>query len=108
MTYEVVFTQTAETDLQETVDYIFRILDNRQAAERFLEELDQRLEQISHHPETHPLVSDDHLRQQGIRLFTVGNYLGFYRIRNDERTVTILRLLYGRRDWMSLLSEEDR
>jgi toxin ParE1/3/4 len=106
--YRVVFTQTAETDLQETVDYIFRVLGNRQAAERFLEELDQQIEQISHHPETHPFVSDDHLRRQGIRLFTIGNYLGFYRIRNDEKTVTILRVLYGRRDWVTLLDREDQ
>jgi plasmid stabilization system protein ParE len=72
-----------------------------------LDQLDQQMRQLSRHPETHALVSDEHFRQQGIRLFTVGNYLGFYRIRNDDKTVTILRVLYGRRDWLTLLDQKD-
>jgi len=53
--------------------------------------------------EAHPLVADPHLRERGIRVFPVDNYLGLYRVQTEERKVVVLRFLYGRRDWQSLL-----
>ncbi len=104
--YTVVLTRTAETDLGETVDYISRILDNRPAAESFLNQIEQRIDGLSDYPEAHPLVADTHLRERGVRVFTVGNYVGLYRVRTDEQKVVLLRFLHGRRDWQSLLLED--
>jgi len=105
--YSVVLTRRGETDIRETVDYISRILENRPAAERLLSQIEQRIETLSNYPEAHPLAADNHLREQGIRVFTTGNYAGLYRVRTDERKVVLLRFLYGRRDWQSLLINED-
>lgn len=106
MIYTVVLTRTAENDLQDAVDYIARVLDNRSAAESLLSQTEQGLKRLEDYPEAHPLVADTHLRERGIRVFTVNNYLGLYRIRAAERKVVLLRFLHGRRDWQSLLVED--
>jgi toxin ParE1/3/4 len=104
--YSVLFTRTAEADLQEILDYLSRVLGNRPAADNLLDQLDKRIQKVSEYPEAHPLVADTHLRERGIRVITLGNYLGLYRIHQDEQTAVILRLLHGRRDWVSLLMED--
>jgi plasmid stabilization system protein ParE len=104
--YSVLFTRTAEADLEEILDYLSRVLDNRPAAGNFLDELDKRIQKVSDYPEAHPLVADDHLRERGIRMFAIGNYLAIYRIHLNEQTAVILRLLHCRRDWISLLMED--
>ena len=104
--YKVVLTQTAEADLQDAVDYIARVLDNRLAAESLLNRTEQHLKRLSDYPEAHSLVADPLLRERGIRVFSVNNYLGLYRVRTDEYKVVLLRFLHGRRDWQSLLVED--
>ena len=103
MTHTVVLTRTAEADLEDTVDYIAHVLDNRPAAERLLDQIEQQVLKLLEYPEAHPMVADTHLRERGIRVFSVNNYLGLYRVRTDERKVVLLRFLHGRRDWQTLL-----
>ena len=43
------------------------------------------------------------LAGQGFRFFTVRNYLVFYIVRKERKTVVIERFLYGRRDWAAVL-----
>lgn len=38
----------------------------------------------------------------------VDNYLVFYIIDNDNKTVTVIRIMYGKRDIESQLSQEKR
>ena len=102
--YAVRFTSTAEADLQEIMDYVSRVLDNPSAAESLLDQIDERIRKLSDYPEAHPLATDIKLQEWGIRVFTFGNYVGLYRVRRDEQTVVVLRLLHGRRDWISLLT----
>ena len=102
--YAVHFTRTAEADLQEITEYVSRVLDNPPAAESLLDKIDKRIRELSDYPEAHPLAADIQLQERGIRVFTFGNYVGLYRVRRDEQTVVVLRLLHGRRDWISLLT----
>lgn len=106
MTFSVVLTHAAEKDLQETVDYVANVLDNPGAAGGLVDSFAARIERLSKYPEAHPLAIDTYLRERGVRVSTVGNYVMLYRVRKDERRVVILRFLHGRRDWMSLLGEE--
>jgi plasmid stabilization system protein ParE len=78
------------------------------AAAKLLDQLENQLRQLADHPETYTLVADGRLRQDGIRLFPVGNYLCFYRIRRQEKTVTVRTCLCARRDWVHLLDEDAR
>ena len=54
-------------------------------------------------PERHGLVSDKYLAAKGIRMLPVGHYLIFYTVNKAAKEVGIVRVLYGKRDWESLL-----
>ncbi|SPF46518.1 Addiction module toxin, RelE/StbE family (fragment) [Candidatus Desulfosporosinus infrequens] len=54
-------------------------------------------------PQRNALVADERLSTAGIRKLLVDNYIIFYVISEKEKTVMIIRILYGRRDWLTLL-----
>ena len=54
-------------------------------------------------PRRYPLVDDEVLALQGIRVFSIKNYLVFYAIREERNTVVIERFLFERRAWNAIL-----
>jgi toxin ParE1/3/4 len=54
-------------------------------------------------PLRNALVADERLAYKGIRKIMVDNYIVFYIVTEENKTVTIIRMLYGRRGWMNLL-----
>ena len=54
-------------------------------------------------PTRYAMVADEHLAAQGIRKLPVENYIVFYVVSEQDKTVTVIRILYGRRDWEQLL-----
>ena len=106
MSYSIRFTKSAVKDLQETTDYIDYVLLNPQASDHLLDLLDHEIRYLTDYPYSHQLVSDTFLNSQGIRFITVGNNIAFYIIDESSRLVTIIRFLYGKRDWLTILREE--
>lgn len=49
------------------------------------------------------LVADDILSYKCIGKIMVDNYIVFYIVNEESKTVTIIRILYGRRNWINLL-----
>jgi len=54
-------------------------------------------------PLRNALVMDERLAFQGIRKFFIDNYIVFYSVSEEEKKATVIRILYSRRDWISLL-----
>jgi plasmid stabilization system protein ParE len=48
-------------------------------------------------------VPDEYLAEKGIKFVMIKNYMMFYTINEDEKTVIVIRFLYGRRDWKNIL-----
>ena len=101
--YHVHITTAAERDLSRAVDYIEFSLKNPLAADSLADEAEETLSGLSHMPERFPLVDDRLLAAWGIRLVQIGNYLAFYTVSQTASTVYVLRFLYGKSDWMSIL-----
>lgn len=49
------------------------------------------------------LVADEMLAYKGIRKIMMDNYIVFFIVNEESKIVTIVRILYGRYDWMNLL-----
>jgi toxin ParE1/3/4 len=66
-----------------------------------------RIAEAASHLEQMPfrngLVRDARLAANGIRHLFIDSYIVFYVISEKEETVTIIRILYGKRHWSSLL-----
>lgn len=103
MIYQIRITKTAERDLEDALNYIEFNLKNPIAADNLLNKAQEKISMLSDFPEAHALIDDPVLSIWGIRLIPIDNYLAFYTIIGD--TVYIVRFLYGKRDWASILKQ---
>ena len=103
MNYEVRITCAAEDDLNEAADYIEFVLLNPQAADDLLDTVEETLPTLAQYAQRYVLVDDPVLRAWGIRFVQIKNYLAFYTISEEEQKVYIVRFLYGKRNWISIL-----
>ena len=104
--YKVVVTDEARSDLRAAARYIAMELRQPDTAEKLLDRFVDEIESLETMPQSHPCVRDDYLAGLGIRMTMVGNYLLVYLADRSALTVTILRVLHGRRDWLAILREQ--
>ena len=105
--YNVVLMAAAEMDILDAVRYISTELEEPHTAERILTRIDETIVSLEFMPERYGLVKDNYLAGRGFHATTVGNYTVFYRVNHAARRVSISRVLYARRDWQSILKEQD-
>ena len=104
MIFEIKITQPAQDDLRGIYKYISEDLQNHTAASNMISKIDKRIQSLKKSPERYPLVRDSYLASKGFRVTVVKNYLVFFIIRKVTKSVSVMRVLYGRRDWLRILS----
>ncbi len=97
--YKVRIYPTAEQDLSEIVGYLNTL--SPDVALRYYDMLVEKIAGLSTMPERCPHPRDLALTAKGYRYLIVRDYLVFYTVVGD--TVQIHRILYGRRDYRSIL-----
>ena len=105
MIYSADFSEQAADDLSDITRYISDELYNPQAAKRFYNEVANKLTLLREQPYMFPLYHDDALSEEGIRVMVIGNFLMFYAVDAEKSMVSIVRILYGRRNIASVLGE---
>ena len=97
---KVMLSSAAKADLQETRRYISSVLSNPSASKQTLKRITTQLHTLEQFPEagTPILVPGSPV---AYRYLVCGSYMAFYHIRNQE--VIVDRVLYGRRDYLSIL-----
>lgn len=103
MSYSIHITAAAERDMMNASDYIDFTLKNQKAADDLLDEAETKINELSEFPEKFPLVEDTVLASWGVRFVIVKNYLAFYVISEKQKIVHIVRFLYQKSDWMTIL-----
>ncbi len=106
MKYKIVITEKASTDLDQIITYIKDVLLNPEAALRWLQRISQAIDGLESLPERYALADDPVLEANAIRWFSVGNYLVFYTVSDNDALVFILRVLYRRRNWKIILQQK--
>jgi plasmid stabilization system protein ParE len=106
MSYKIHITKAAEQDLCSAADHIEFRLRNPQAADALLNKAEALISSLSDFPERYPVVDDPVLRGWAIRFVQVNHYLAFYTVSEPDKTVHIVRFLYGKRDWSTILRGE--
>ena len=102
-TYDIQITESAEKDLHEIGSYISKELLEPTTAKKMISKIAKGINSLEDMPLRNAVVADEKLAYKGIRKIMVDNYIIFYIVTEENKTVTILRILYGRRDWMNLL-----
>lgn len=104
MAYDVRIMEKAEADLSEIVTYISDTLCNPQAAENLLEDFLEEKASISDNPYMYPLSNDAHLQTLGYHRFLFKkSYVALYLIDDKEKTVSIMRIFYAKRNYSDLI-----
>lgn len=101
--YDVQWTSLTKDDLVCAITYIADVLKAPLAAERLLDDIENETAVLAENPYLFSLSHDEYIAHRRIRHVKVKNYMLFYTVNVDARTITIIRLLYARRDWIQLL-----
>jgi plasmid stabilization system protein ParE len=101
--YKLNFTKTFKKDVISSVEYIKHTLQAPAAAERLKKEIKNTYKKIKEMPFIYPIVPNNYLAALGFRFVMVKNYMLFYTI--EEQQINIIRFLYGRRDWITILQD---
>lgn len=105
MQYEVKLTPQAMEQIQETVSYISHILLEPEIARHWANLLQQKISLLNSMPIRFPLTEEEPWHTYGIRKMTVKNFLVYYLIDEEKKAVTVMAVIYGRRDQLAALSE---
>ncbi|HBT96324.1 MAG TPA: type II toxin-antitoxin system RelE/ParE family toxin [Desulfobulbaceae bacterium] len=103
MGYKLIVSRDAHEDLAGIIGYITNELANREAAASFLDEVEERYNRVINNPHIYALCNDARLERMGYRKIVIKNYLILYRIDVENKTVYIVRIVYGGRDYPELL-----
>ena len=102
-TYDIQITEPAEEDLYKIGSYISKELLEPETAKKVISKIAKGINSLEDMPLRNALAADERLAFKGIRKIMVDNYIVFYIVAEQRKTVTIIRILYNRRDWLNLL-----
>ena len=103
--YTLKFAKIFKEDVKSSVNYIKHTLHAPAAAERLKDEIKNTYKKIKEMPFIYPVVPNSYLASLGFRFTMVKNYMLFYIV--EEKEITIIRFLYGHRDWINILENTD-
>ena len=106
--YRVRIMESAQTDMREIHKYISEDLQNPDAAVRRIKDIDESIRSLKNMPKRHPLVLDNYLASKGFRMIVVKTHLVFFVVRDEINVVSVIRVLYARRDWMRILRIDEK
>ena len=97
MKYSIVLTETAQADLSEIFRYIAVELRSMQNANSQLSRIEKAIASLDQMPERYRTYHKKNWHQRNTRIMPVDNYLVFYVPNQENRTVTVMRIMYGGR-----------
>ncbi|MCM1263480.1 MAG: type II toxin-antitoxin system RelE/ParE family toxin [Butyrivibrio sp.] len=98
MNYEISMTPQAKNDLRSIFEYIAFDLQSPQNAAGQLDRLEKHIASLNEMPERCRVYDKEPWFSRNLRILPVDNYLVFYIPDNEEKVVTVVRVMYGGRD----------
>jgi len=101
MKHKLHYSARARKDLDEIWDHIVTDLGNPIAAKNTVNRILDDIDLLADFPEMGTILKNITHIVTDYRYIVSGNYMAFYRV--YDKTVYIVRILYGRRDYMRVL-----
>ena len=98
MIYEVEVSEQADRDLRGIFEYIAFELQSPENARRQLDRLEEQILSLDTMPERYRQYENEPWKSRRLRILPVDNYVVLYIPDSDKKVVTILRVMYARRD----------
>lgn len=104
MEYSLFLTEQAKSDLAEIYSYISVELKSKKNAENVIDALYQAMKGLSLMPSRYHQFPNEPWFSEGVRYFTVRNYSIFYTVDENNLSVSIVHVIYGKRNLPQVLS----
>ena len=101
--YSYRFTGKAEQDLDEILHYISIDLSNPGAAQNLGRKIFDAIDAVRAFPDSGAPVNNEFLSDKSVRRLLVENYIIYYKAHYDEKIISILRIVYGKRNLDEIL-----
>lgn len=105
MSYKIIFTEESEQDLVNVYSYIAMDLLVPETAKNQINRIMNAIKDLDALPFRHKLYQDEPWNSKGLRVLPVNNYLVFYTVIEEEKTVAIIRIMYAGRNINLQLSD---
>lgn len=97
--YSYRFTSKAEQDLDEILHYITYTLCSPLSAKNLAKKIFEHIDSVRMFPESGPVVENEFLTAAiTVRKIIVDNYIVYYTVSNSDKTIIIIRIVYGKRN----------
>ena len=97
------FTEKAEQDLDEILHYISVDLVNPTAAQNLGRKVFEKIDMVRTFPESGAPVDNEFLADKTVRKLPVDNYVIYYKAHYEEKVISIIRIIYGKRNLDEIL-----
>ncbi|MBQ3416294.1 MAG: type II toxin-antitoxin system RelE/ParE family toxin [Ruminococcus sp.] len=102
--YKLIIEPLAQEDIIDIVNYIKEVFVEPQIASRYYTGIKTELYTLSEFPKRYRPILTDRFPNEELRMIQIKNYGAFYTVDEKEREVKVIRVLYARRNWQSLLN----
>ena len=96
--YNVFYSDEAINDLRDIYTYIAFDLKEPITAAKLTERIRDKVRSIGLFPKKNRLVAFESMRSLGMRQMPIDNFLVFYLTDDEKKKVSVVRILYGKRN----------
>ena len=101
--YSYRFTEKAAQDFDEILRYISVDLSNPEAAQKLGRKMFEQIDTVRAFPDSGAPVDNEFLPDKTVRKLLVDNYVIYYKAHHEERIISVIRIVYGKRNLDEIL-----
>nr|WP_296011906.1 type II toxin-antitoxin system RelE/ParE family toxin [uncultured Blautia sp.] len=105
--YSIVYSPEAMDDLREIYSYIAFTLLVPETAQKQVNRIRKEVRSLDFMPSRYSLVDWESWKSMGMHKVPVDNFVVYYTVNDDSRTVTMIRIFYGGRDVANIVNVEN-
>lgn len=107
-TYSVIYSSNAKDDLIEIYSYIAFDLQVPDIAEGQVNRIRKTIRSLDFMPSRYITVEWEPWKSMRMHQVPVDNFVVYYVVNDDSRTVTVIRIFYGGRDIEDIINTDDK
>ena len=98
--YKLIITPTAYEEMIEIYDYISKKLYAENAAKKLMKKVEEKIERLKYTPKLYAKIEKIDKLRRNYRRIIINNYIILYTIDEENNTVFISHMYYGRRNYI--------
>ena len=101
--YKIKLSIKARDDLKSIILYIKNNLKEPSIAKKYAQIIRDEIQTLEYAPQKFAVIDDVSIKDLNIRKLIIKNYIAFYRINEENKIVSVERILYGASNWINEL-----